>query len=198
VRFVGDGFLERKCGVAGPALASSSGCAALRINEEELLADRLHGFELEPCSSGQARNARAFRDRWSRAPAENQRANGEVHFIHQAGAEEGVIKLAAAFAKQALDFPFLAQPGQSLTEIDLDLAADDQVVGKGKQLSPPFFNRALRCENEDRRELMAKDLGIRIYRAGAGDKDPQIVLVQAAFEPQAAESLRTRPKVDFR
>ena len=47
-----------------------------------------------------------------------------MQFVHQNGPEQGVIQPATAFAEQAFDTPFPAQPAKCLAEIDIALAAN--------------------------------------------------------------------------
>ena len=55
------------------------------------------------------------------ASAENFRADRQMNFIHQTGAEQRVVQFAAAFAQKPFHAPFRAQPAQRCTEIDFVL-----------------------------------------------------------------------------
>ena len=81
----------------------------------------------------------AISDSGGVAPAENFRADCEMQFVHQIGPEQGVIQTAAAFAKQALDTPFPAQPAKCLAEIDFLPAANLYFVRHGPQLAQLGF-----------------------------------------------------------
>jgi len=58
-----------------------------------------------------------------------------MQFVHQAGPEQGVIQPAAAFAEQAFDTPFPAQPAKCLAEIDFLPAANFYFIRQGPQLA---------------------------------------------------------------
>src|SRR5687767_2475634 len=79
-------------------------------DEEQFIAKAAPGFEFEACRVSEAFDAFAVGEGGSVAPAENHGADGEVEFIDDAGAKKGFIEGAAAFAEQAFDLPFFAQP----------------------------------------------------------------------------------------
>ena len=81
--------------------------------------------------------------------AENFRADGQMNFVHQTGAEQCVVQFAAAFAKQPSHVPFGSQPAQCRAKIDFRFAADFHFVGHGAELVQLFFASALRGQNDD-------------------------------------------------
>ena len=58
-----------------------------------------------------------------------------MDFIHQTGAEQGVVQFAAAFAEQPLHVPFFPQPAQRRAKIDFVSAADFHFI---RQRAEPF------------------------------------------------------------
>ena len=52
------------------------------------------------------------RQSWARRGRRRFRTDGQMQFVHDAGAEQGVVEFAAAFAQQSLDAPFCAQPAE--------------------------------------------------------------------------------------
>ena len=82
------------------------------------------GLEFQFGRLGQRTGAQTISDCRRASAAEDLRANGQVEFAYQAGAEQGVVEFAAAFAEEPTNPPPLAQPAQCAAEIDLLGAAN--------------------------------------------------------------------------
>ena len=89
-------------GPAGRAVLLNSRAAKYA---EQLIADAPRGTQAELKGIGELRTAAAVGDGRRGAASDDARANGEVEFVHQAGAEEGVVEFAAAFAEESAHVP---------------------------------------------------------------------------------------------
>ena len=90
-----------------------------------------------------------------------------MQFVHETRAKQRIVQLAAAFAEQTSNLPFLAQPPKRRAKIDLLFTANSY-VGNLPQFSELSFVRATRRENDDWRKAVAENFRGGINRAGAG------------------------------
>ena len=93
-------------------------------DQEQFLANPPRRLQFKLGRACKVRMAPPLRNCWRCATAENFWADGEMQFIHEAGAEQRVVQVAAAFAEQTLYSPLLSQPAESGPEIDFISAAD--------------------------------------------------------------------------
>jgi hypothetical protein len=125
---------------------------------KNLVSDAFEGFDLKGQGFRQSLEPFAINDGGCITPAKHFRANRQMQFIHQTGAEQGIVQAAAAFAEEALDTPFPAQPAKGLAEIDFLPAANLYFV----RHSPQLTQLRLRCtsggENDDGRKTVLKNL----------------------------------------
>src|SRR5207244_6347890 len=108
----------------------------------------------------------------------------QMKLVHEITPEEGVIDFTAALAQEALHLPYFAQPVEGGLEIHFGFSEDRQFSTQVAQLSDPTFVSSLSCENDDRREALFENFGLRIYCSQAAGDDPQIVLRQSALLAQ--------------
>ena len=144
----------------------------------------------------EAREASTVRDGWGFAPAENQRADRQVQFIHEAGAEEGVIQFTASLAQQALDFPLVAQPCQRVVEIEFLLSTDFHGIRNGAKGPQPRRASLLGGEDYDWGEALRKNVRPRVEGTGTRDDDAEVSLGQTALKPEPTVLLAAGSETD--
>lgn len=151
-------------------------------------ADAAEGGEFKLSGFGELADADAVRDGGRGASAEDLRANREVKLIDDADADEGVVECSAAFAEETIYFPSTTQVTECAREVDLSFSADDDVVGELAQRGEFLRAGALGREDDDRREVMAKNFRARIDGTGAADDDAEVVFGEAVLHAQSLES----------
>ncbi len=151
------------------------------VNEEKFAAVPAQGFEpktgrladeIHPATVGHGRSITA---------TEHQRGNRLVHLIHNTGPKEAFIELASAFAEQAFDVIFLAQPLQGGLEVELLLSEDPDFVRDFGEPRNSFRRCGAADQNNNGREPVLKNGRIRVECAGSTDDDAQVVFGEAAF-----------------
>ncbi len=76
----------------------AAGAVGGRKDEEKLVAIAAGGFERALGGVGEPGRAGAVGDGWGGAATEDFRAESEVEFVHQAGAEQSTVQLATTLA----------------------------------------------------------------------------------------------------
>jgi hypothetical protein len=173
-----------------------SDSAADTGDEEQFIAEVFGGDGFQLGSPGKRGKALAVGEGGGVIAAENDRAESEVNFINKAGLEERGIDFAAAFAEEALDFPFAAQPAERGGKINLRLAADFYFVGERAQLLQLGAGRAGGGENDDGRETVLEDFGLRVKGAGAADDDAEVEFGESGAEALTAVFRAAGPELD--
>lgn len=158
----------------------------------------LKGFKSKRFGMGQMFESAPVRDGWRLAATEHVRGDGQMEFIDQPRAEQGIIQFAAAFAEQPPHLPLLPQPTERRAEIDLFSAADLHRVRHGAQLLEPVCGGATGGENNDGREPLLEYLRPGIDGTGAADDHTQVIFRQTALEPLPPERCRAGTEVDGR
>ena len=143
-------------------------------DEEEFVGEAAAGFDFELGGVGEAGGTEAVGDGGGGAAAENARAEGEVNFIDEIFAEEGVVEFAATFAEESPHAPFGMEPAEGAGEIDFFLATNFHGVGGGAEGAEARGAGAAGGEDEERGEVMAENLGVEIHAAGAADDDAEV------------------------
>lgn len=119
------------------------------------------------------------------ASAENAGAEGEVDFVHEVFAEEGIVEFAAAFAEEAADAPVVVEVAEGAGEVDSALAADFYGVGPGTEGAEADGAGSAGGEDDNGGERGAEEGGVEVDVAGAGDDYPEIELGKAGAEAAA-------------
>jgi hypothetical protein len=154
-------------------------------DEEQFIAEAFRGDSFQP---------RGFRERGKPltigqgggvVAAEDDRAQGEVNFMDEAGLEDRGIDFATAFAEQAPDFPFSAQPAECVVKINLRFAANFHLVRKGAKLAQ-FGAGAGGGEDDDGGKAVPEDFGLWVEGTGAADDDAEIEFGEAGAEALTA------------
>ena len=104
---------QPRAGRAGPGRPESTGSGLPTEYQKHFVAEAAGGFQLELCGPGQFFKTNSIRDRRGLAAPKNLGADGEMKFIHQSGAEKGIVQFATTFAEQAFHAPFRSQPTHS-------------------------------------------------------------------------------------
>jgi len=120
------------------------------------------------------------------ASANKLQTESEVQFVHQPGAEQGIVQLAAAFAQQSFERPIAHGASAMRREIDYTPAADFNLVGNGLQLQQLCFRCPAGGEDDDGREPVFENFRVGIERAAAAHNDTQIVPGQPIFSAAIA------------
>ena len=142
-------------------------------DEEEFVGATAVGMDFEGRGGGEVGGAEAVGDGGGGAAAEDAGAEGEMNFIDEVFAEEGVVEFAAAFTEEPLDAPFGVEPTEGAGEIDFLFAADFHGVGGGAEGAQARRAGGARGEDEERGEMVAENFGVEIHAAGAGDDDAE-------------------------
>ena len=173
-----------------------SDSAADTGDEEQFVAEALGGHSFQLRGPGKRGESLAVGEGRGVASAEDDRAEGEVNFINEAGLEERGIDFAAAFAEETLDLPFTAQPAECGGKINLGFAADFYFVGERTQLSQLGVGRAGGGEDDDGGEAVLEDFGLRVKGAGAADDDAEVEFGEAGAEALTAVFGAAGPEFD--
>jgi hypothetical protein len=120
------------------------------------------------------------------ASAEDDRAQRRVDFVDEARFDKSAVDFASAFAEQAFDLPFLAQPAQRGGKINFALAADFHFIGERAETPQFCGGRASSGQDDDGRETVLEDFGVGIERARAADHDAEVVFREAGAETLTA------------
>ena len=135
---------------------------------------------------GKAGDVVAVSDGGGVAATDDLRAEGEMDFVHEIGAEEGAVQFATAFAEEAFDFPFFAKPMESSDKIELLLSEGFYFVSDLFEAFEAALGNGASGQDDDWGEAVAENVRRWIDGAGTADDHAKVVFGETAAKTHFA------------